>query len=134
MARKPSIKPKGQNLRPLRAQAPFGSLLCFHVSSFPRPAGERLLCHSAWTFRQTRVSLRGYVTQRGRCCLAFARWILCSYAACRPGSRPSKSPLVPGTRGMQICLCDFTDNIAISEKHIMAVLVGQKPVHRKHTV
>jgi hypothetical protein len=38
------------------------------------------------------LSLRGYVTLRGTDCPALARWIIRSYAACRPGSRPSQSP------------------------------------------
>ena len=56
------------------------------------------MCHSAWTFEQTHVSLRGYVTLRGRGCLARARWIRCSYAARRRGSAPEEYPGTGHTR------------------------------------
>jgi hypothetical protein len=84
-----------------------GSSAGAFLALFPRfPSAcesRRALVSLGLDFEADALALRGYVTLRGSTCLALARWVLCSYAAYRPGSRPSKSPPVPGTRGKRIC-------------------------------
>jgi hypothetical protein len=85
---------KEWSLRPLRAKARARSLLCFHVSSFPSQEGERLLCHSAWTFGQTHVSLRGYRRSEAEA----ASHLRVGYGArMLPAGRAPDLPSTPGT-------------------------------------
>ena len=77
-------------------------MLCFHVSSFPSQKGERLLCHSAWTFGQTHSvsgDTEGARQRLPRTCALDTVLVCCLQA----GLPTFPVPLVPGTRGMRIC-------------------------------
>src|ERR1051326_6321878 len=98
--RSPCVFPPGWWLP--QAQARARSSPCFHVSNVPRPAGERLLCGSARTFRQTR-SVSGD-TEAARQRLPRTCALECVLVCYPQAGLPTfPVPLVPGTRGKQIC-------------------------------